>query len=137
MKHIYLTFLVPILLTSCSYFDEDSFNLVCDVNTETTSLVGGSSVKNNEKEIITWMFKNKKINVSNNYDIYKCSTWTKEQIGCDYDFKSDKSYRKESIRIDRMSGSIFYSKSQFDEELKTGSSKYSKGKCEKVKESKF
>ena len=122
---------------SCSSSD-DSFTLVCDVNTETTTnLGGGSSVKNNEKETVTWIFKNKKIDVSKNLDIYQCSTWTREEIGCDFNHKTDKSSHTESIRINRISGSINYSRLQYDEESKTGSSKYYKGKCDKVKDGKF
>jgi len=137
MKYKFIVIFFSILLISCSSSD-DSFTLVCDVNTETTtSLGGGSSVKDKEKETVTWIFKNKKIDVSKNYDIYTCSTWTKEEIGCDFNNKTEKSSHTESIRINRMSGSINYYRLQYDQESKTGSSKNYKGKCEKVKEGKF
>ena len=132
-----LILVLSTLLISCSSSD-DSFTLVCDVNSETTTVLGGgSAVKDKEKETVTWIFKNKKIDVSNNLDIYQCTTWTKEEIGCDYNHKTEKSNRTESIRINRMSGSISYYRLHHEQESKTGQTKTYKGKCEKTKEGKF
>ena len=137
MKKLLPIIFLLVFLTSCSDSNDDSFTLVCNVNTETTVNLGSQVTNEKGKETVTWIFKNRKIDVLNNFDIYQCSSWTKQDIGCDYKYDNGDRRHTESIRIDRMSGVINYSKLMFDEKSKTGSSKYYTGNCEKVKDKKF
>jgi len=137
MKFKLLVVTLSLFLSSCSYFDDDTFTLVCDVNSEWNGDINGVKGHEKKKETVTWNFKNKKIDVLNNFDIYKCNVWDKQNIGCDFSNVGENIHHTESIRIDRMSGVISYNKNYYNGVSKIGESKTYTGKCEKVKQNKF
>lgn len=132
MKHKLLTVLLLILLTSCSYFDSDTFTLVCNVNSEWEGDIDGLKGHEKKNETLTFTFKNKKL------DLYNCLIWDKEKITCSSILDTNsKDERSERLSFDRLSGVVTYEKYFKSSSSKLSEHKTFTGKCDKVKENKF
>ena len=128
MKKLVTLFLL-VFSVSCSRIDQDSFTLVCDVDTKWVLVENGLKSESKKNEIVTLIFKNKKL------DVYDCPVWTDDSISCGIDLKIDKDSHQERLILDRKSGIIKFWKTR-----QTPTSIEKKdyiGKCEKVKENKF
>lgn len=133
MKLLTSMIFFSIFLTSCSYFDDNSFTLVCDVDSEWNGNINGLKGFEKKKETVSLTFKDKKLESSG----FDCPIWEKERISCGIDKSSEIEFRSERYVIDRMSGVIFYTKNSSDKNLKISEIKTYNGKCEKVKQKKF
>jgi len=128
MKKLFTLFLL-LLSVSCSRIDQDSFTLVCDVDTHWVLVENGVKSESKKNEIVTLIFKNKKL------DVYDCPVWTDDSISCGTDLKIDKDSHQERLMLDRKSGIIKFWKTRQDP-TRIEKKEYI-GKCEKVKENKF
>ena len=131
MKHRLLTVFLPILLMSCSYFDSDTFTLVCNVNSEWEGNLDGLKGHEKKNETLTFSFKNKKL------DLYDCPIWDKERITCSHSPDKSGDERSERLSFDRLSGVVNYEKYFKSSSTKLTEHKTFTGKCEKVKDNKF
>jgi hypothetical protein len=128
MKNLFLLIIV-LFTVSCSRFDQDSFTLVCDVDTKGVMVDSGVRSEFKKNETITLIFKNKKL------DVYDCPVWTEDSISCGIDLKDEKDSHQERLILDRKSGIIKFWKTRQDST--SIEKKDYIGKCEKVKENKF
>jgi len=124
-----ITLLLVLLTVSCSRIDQDSFTLVCDVDTKWVLVENGVRSESKINEVVTLIFKNKKL------DVYDCPVWTEDSISCGIDLKIDKDSHQERLMLDRKSGIIKFWKTR--QTPKSIEKKDYIGKCEKVKENKF
>jgi hypothetical protein len=128
MKKLVTLFLL-VFTISCSQIDQDSFTLVCDVDTNVVIVDNGVRSEYKKNEIVTLIFKNKKL------DVYDCQMWTDDSISCGVHLKDDKDSHQERMILDRKSGIIKFYKIRQDP-TRIEKKEYI-GKCEKVKENKF
>jgi len=118
-----------IFLCSCSYLDESTFSLVCNVNSEWKGTIAGVKGQETKNEIVTLNFRNRKL------DLYECPIWDTEQISCGNEINDGKVFLNERIVLDRNQESLNNTKTNITDVM--SQYKTYTGQCEKIKQNKF